>query len=397
MKELKFSHITKNAGTSIEKAARAQGINWGMYHMIGKEPRNDDQVSTYWHDPISNLPLDIRQKYDWFIVVRNPYDRIVSEFFCPWISHATKEYTVDEYNSIIQHCITNRLFFPQTRGKGHYMEQWRYLDPSVTVHVLKFESLAADFLTLMNNYGLKISLDTVCNRGRQKKFSRDDFSAKTIDMINTVYKMDFELFGYTMIPATIHTSTVKELKFSYINGSAATRIENSALNCGIKWGRFHMVGHTNHAIDEYSAHCCDPISRLPEELKQHYDWFIVVRNPYDRIIAEFLFHNPTYTNTVEEFNKALRRHIVNRSAVRRQYIEQWRYVDPTVTVHVLKFETLDQEFKTLMNKYGLTVSLNPVPTEHTRKYTANDLSAATIHIINTLYKLDFETFAYSYL
>jgi hypothetical protein len=191
MKELKFSHITKTAGTSIEDAAKSCGILWGRYHMVGG-------ATAYWHDPIATIPAETRSLYDWFIVVRNPYDRIVSEYFCPWMGSCKGTPTVQQFNETIRANINRRLTFRRHSGGGHYMEQWRYMDPSVVVHVLHFEELSTAFPALMNTYGLSVRLDAIRNKGRPKQFSVNDLDATTIRLINEVYQKDFELFGYTM-------------------------------------------------------------------------------------------------------------------------------------------------------------------------------------------------------
>ena len=32
-----------------------------------------------------------RQGYDWFMVVRNPVERVVSEYYCPWTGTRTPD------------------------------------------------------------------------------------------------------------------------------------------------------------------------------------------------------------------------------------------------------------------------------------------------------------------
>ena len=70
MKPLKFIHITKCAGTSIEDIGKKNDICWGRYH----------KEYNWWHEPFINLKKSLKKKYDWFVVVRNPYTRILSEF-----------------------------------------------------------------------------------------------------------------------------------------------------------------------------------------------------------------------------------------------------------------------------------------------------------------------------
>ena len=199
MKELKFSHITKTAGTSIEDAAFACGIKWGCHHLRGE---------TYWHDPISTFPSKLRESYDWFTVVRNPYDRILSEYHCPWVKIYAPSHTAADFNRIIRHNILQRITYSTNRfRRGHFLEQWRYLDPSVTVHVLKKESLEPEFAALMEQYGLPVILNVTSNKGHPKKFGIHDFTMDTIRLINEVYAKDFELFGYSKLPTDTPTPT----------------------------------------------------------------------------------------------------------------------------------------------------------------------------------------------
>ena len=77
-KQLKFIHIPKTAGTSIENAGKKINIDWGRYH---KEYIPEKIAYHFHHHTIlSKLNPDIVNKYDWFMVVRNPYDRILSEY-----------------------------------------------------------------------------------------------------------------------------------------------------------------------------------------------------------------------------------------------------------------------------------------------------------------------------
>ena len=190
-KELKFLHITKTGGTTIENIANSKGIKWGRYHLTGRDEM------PYWHDDLTVLPPALKQKYDWFAVVRNPYDRIISEYHCPWMGTSKKTHTISDFNASIIKLILQRAKFSRKNGGGHYREQWRYIDNLTNVHILKFETLQTDFDALMLKYGLDLKLGSVYNnRGLTKKFSVDDLSPAAIRLINEVYRKDFFLFGY---------------------------------------------------------------------------------------------------------------------------------------------------------------------------------------------------------
>ena len=198
--ELKFIHITKTAGTSIEDAGNKVNILWGRFHT---EYKISDPTETRapWHKCFSLLDPSIINKYDWFTVVRNPYDRILSEYYCnhTGVTKYKIKHTKEQMNSYLIEKIVNR----SNKG-GHFVEQYKYLHPNKKIHILKFENLNEEFMKLMNTYNISgIELVKVNERSTNdydiNLFSVSDFSYELILLINTVYANDFSIFGYKTI------------------------------------------------------------------------------------------------------------------------------------------------------------------------------------------------------
>ena len=203
-KQLKFIHITKCAGTCIESAGKHKGYLWGLF---------DDEYFVdghkYWHYIFPNLNKETKEKYDWFTVVRNPYTRILSEYSCRWGgigSDTSIVHTKQEMNNYLIERI-------QTRSMAgcHYTEQFKYLDPSTTIHVLKFENLNEEFEQLMTQYNIEGIVLEKLNTHKERMntnvtyFTLSDFSNELINLINTVYQKDFELFGYEQMDVSSRT------------------------------------------------------------------------------------------------------------------------------------------------------------------------------------------------
>lgn len=210
-KELKFIHITKTGGTSIEDAGLAAGVKWGM---------NDKEYE--WHHgvfPLKNAAY--KKKYDWFTVVRNPYSRIVSEFHCEWggVGFNASNYTKQEFNQFLLRKMVaeEKLFFScgknmnphhiATRGclGNHYTEQYKYIQfsPHYNFHILHYENLAKEFADLMKLYNLtSVTLSNASStggaytNGHDRVFTEQDLEPWTKKYINEKYRLDLIMFGY---------------------------------------------------------------------------------------------------------------------------------------------------------------------------------------------------------
>jgi hypothetical protein len=190
-KKLKFIHITKTAGTTIEDIGKKHGLKWGRFDK--KQIYKKNTVSAaFWHKPFTELDDSYKRKYDWFVVVRNPYTRILSEYYCNFAGFSNKKLSYEQINKRLINNIKNI-----DNNDGHYIQQYRYVDNSVKIHIVKFENIEEEFNSLMKEYNLDIVLDKHNNAGKkQKHFNIKDFSEELIDTINTVYDKDFKLFGY---------------------------------------------------------------------------------------------------------------------------------------------------------------------------------------------------------
>lgn len=197
-KELKFIHVTKTAGTSIEDEALEHNILWGRFHK---------KEYGWWHKPFKYLPKKLKKKYDWFMVVRNPYERVVSEFYWWARQHDTKNVNNKKIWNKINRLLLEKkynhdLLKNTMKDHGYLVDHWnpqhlyyeKHNDYKITV--LKFENLNQEFENLMIKYNLPVRLNKNSMKSPNKIFGVKDLDRETIDIINRIYEKDFELFGY---------------------------------------------------------------------------------------------------------------------------------------------------------------------------------------------------------
>ncbi|KAG7345823.1 sulfotransferase family protein [Nitzschia inconspicua] len=316
---LAFLHIPKTGGSSIEHAGAKGGQTWGIclfttmgfcrhktnrqivgslanrssqslpaFDLAWKNTIQDSPFSReyfggrsfpMWHLPIQYLPSHPANAYydanltdpyhshrqDVFAVVRNPYKRIVSEYYYAchiakcFLDHTTNNDTAARMNHVIQQTLTrNHQFIKsgtsgwirtdsvnKTRSmghnqqphkkyfiaSGHWIPQYDYIysyspssvsnntttfddDDDINTlveqqvkHILHFEHLTEEFASLMDAYKLPVNLTTV-----DQQLSRSDWNTRqtvanldsqTRRLIEDVYELDFDLGGgYIMIERT---------------------------------------------------------------------------------------------------------------------------------------------------------------------------------------------------
>ena len=168
---------------------------------------------SHWNDP------DHMEGSDTFVVIRNPYNRIVSEYYCSYYGYRG-EYRDDP--AVFNAWIVGHLKQIAKILQDHMLPQHYYVydenGDKVIDHIIRYENLKPEFDELMETYGLPMRMsdknsktvhhtyvDSSKRRRRRRKKEKhtsvDDISPENIQKINEVYSRDFELFGYPMIPA----------------------------------------------------------------------------------------------------------------------------------------------------------------------------------------------------
>ncbi len=245
---LQFVHIPKNAGTTMEDLGAANGIDWARNR--GDWPNSTWYVCSPWHEPPATFTAHGVNPYagaDTFCIVRNPYDKAISEFVYANMSP-------DSWYSGYTHCIHREAFLAipscdqyslnewlvralgklqgeigRSRassissalgrcGDCHFVPQWMYVDGdgaegehATCQNVLKLESLSTAFSALMNQYNCPVMAsadlgayqDTAATTVHDCNLSASDLNATALGLIHDIYARDFEQFGYDQLPTII--------------------------------------------------------------------------------------------------------------------------------------------------------------------------------------------------
>ena len=206
-KKLQFIHIPKNAGTSIENLGYKFGIKWGRFIPFYKykyKTSNNIKCS-HWHNPYFTR----EDNTDYFTVVRNPYDKIISEFYYD-NGHTNEKYAsdshlksfylwLDEKHKIIKsnkykndcHLLPQHEYIYDSNGKKR-IDHIIYMDKDFKENLDK----------LFKKYNLGIDINKLKkDNSRKKTFSKNDINQNALNKINEMYSKDFEKFSFTKLMA----------------------------------------------------------------------------------------------------------------------------------------------------------------------------------------------------
>lgn len=235
-KPLRFIHIPRTAGTTIESCSGffPRGVPlWGErdeklrgLQGVGKGKSNDKCYGQ--HVPPSMLVNSRRSIFEdrtsTFCVVRDPYDRLVSQFGFINLFGTKHKYqcTAESMNTYLLgelqkvhkgrtfladcHFTPQSLFvfgYDPSTGRANRNQRW-------CQKILRFDGLAKNFNSFMeqSGYGVRI-LDAGKKDGRLQGSSPDcralstkDLSPEVIALANEIYKDDFETLGFQSRKAT---------------------------------------------------------------------------------------------------------------------------------------------------------------------------------------------------
>lgn len=202
---IKFIHIPRNAGSSIELLGKSIGEGWGQFDEELKERKPFKNLS-YWHTPLYEFEphflRDYLAKYELFTVVRNPYERLVSEYYFYKCWNKVEIPSAKEMNEYIQN---NLKDLNNITHDGHFIPQHKFImDKNMNLiikpsNILKFENLIDDFNNLMIKYNINLNINNFKINGSVKELTINDLYPETIEMINKYYYIDFILFGYILL------------------------------------------------------------------------------------------------------------------------------------------------------------------------------------------------------
>lgn len=245
---LQFIHIPKTGGSSITENAMMHNISWGYcrfeafdkcpdlqpdkssqrfsmvlheYNDKNRRLHPDSVITVPWHYPLPFIvdafkELNIVSEYadpykdcDTFTVVRNPYERMISEYyyrasFRMSFAQANKE---GNFNAKLTKHLdeAKKDYFYMD---GHFIPQFdfvydvvnAYVDGRprrIVTHVLKYENLQEDFEKLMKLYDLNVTIRERSNaRNETAKLKITNINQKNRRTIESLFAKDFEEFGY---------------------------------------------------------------------------------------------------------------------------------------------------------------------------------------------------------
>ncbi|KAL7472537.1 hypothetical protein ACHAXS_012914 [Conticribra weissflogii] len=251
---LEFIHITKTGGTSIERSAARAGIAWGKckfkkdtdcqfppsyqgpdasHHDSGIKqlsteclehkdsvPRHCPPIhmrswecrsiySVPWHCPPTKFrnginPFDASKT---FAVVRNPYDRLISEYY--YRNRGRKFIEVRNTPQYFNQWVNETMEFIRIHGSdniGHCIPMHEFThDPEgnqIVDHILHLENISAEFPELMKLYGLGDKIELVHVNSVKKEhvlLGIHNLTQYNLMEVNEWAKLDCEYFGYDKI------------------------------------------------------------------------------------------------------------------------------------------------------------------------------------------------------
>ena len=197
--KLLFIHIPKTGGTVIETAIKThceETLYTSYKNDILPYPFCDYSLQHQFYSTIYKYRELLNVNFDnikVFTVVRNPYDRVISDLL--FLKIINKNTTADNVYYVIKNNYINHK-----KIDNHHEPQYKYLVDEnqnliSNIRIFNTETLNENNDKLNEYIGINIDIKkNDCNKDYTKYLN-----IESINLINEMYKKDFELFGYTLI------------------------------------------------------------------------------------------------------------------------------------------------------------------------------------------------------
>jgi hypothetical protein len=188
-----FIHIPKTAGTSIEQFIKDNNNN----PIILLGVKNGRSMHHYSALEIKSLFPDIFSKYYKFSFVRNPYDRLLSEYYWCKIPNVGFKYgkTKLEFLYYVSNVIKQKSYFKNIFN-DHFIPQYMFVyntnNELLVNHLFKYEDLDIAIEFIKKKININKSLDKLNKTNTEKT----EWSNIEKEIIYSLYEKDFLYFQY---------------------------------------------------------------------------------------------------------------------------------------------------------------------------------------------------------
>jgi hypothetical protein len=197
-KNVLFIHIPKTGGSVIENAIQEytpQELYSDNVNTLLDFPYNQKSLQHQFYTTIYQFKNKLNINFNnikIFTVVRNPYDRIISDLF--WYGLIKKEFTAGQVYNVIKNNYLDRDDLD-----NHNEPQYKFIvdensELIKNIKIFNTETLNESNDELNKFVGFNINIE---QKGVNKDYS-NYLNKDSISLINTFYAKDFELFNYKL-------------------------------------------------------------------------------------------------------------------------------------------------------------------------------------------------------
>ena len=192
IRKIIFIHIPKTAGSSIEHLLRDEG----KYELDFIGVRNGRSTHHYMGIELKMILKELYPTYYKFSFVRNPYDRLISEYFWCRINNVGHKFnkTFDEFLDYVEDVIKNKKFFKPIEN-DHFIPQYSFLffnNKLIVNNIFKYEDIETVTPLIKKRLKIKTSLQHL-NKSVKNEIT---LTQEQKDRIYNLYQIDFQTFNY---------------------------------------------------------------------------------------------------------------------------------------------------------------------------------------------------------